>query len=1355
MEIPETADNVLGIVRASTSALGVWSYHLETQTFFFSDALLKMMGLEAETTLNSTLASFLDMVHPRDRLHCRFWFEHEITKSHTSPQSEPPTQTVVRLRQKGGEMIWLLFVLTCQNLDQKAAGVTIPLDFGSRLQSRVNHRDSPTGLLLLDREGRIVEGPSSHLELRNEFPCGCLLFDLVHPSDRPGVQQQWYRLQHSSSNTPGPPDPSSPVTEFSFRSNHSASALRWFSLTLDPAANHSLYLCELRDVTRERTDSIMLKLQRDNAGILSQEISLSEALLRVLEQFCERLGPHIDSGAFYVHDPITEKITRVCDRGFGAPFLKTMEVFHRLSATPELIHASGDNMVVCQGPFRCGWRQNILLSPVARRFQFPADIEESPTRPCPIHRDVLRATSRTCPIDTSTRRCAHATLSQQPCLCLTQCIPCSQEHIQSMYSFVMLSGDGRVMGHVFLGSHSEETLSARSQEMLKSTLRDLARLVSYRLAITALRTNEENLSALFSNLNDMVAIVGENDCITDANSALCSTLHWRLGELVGRPVRVILPRQDFSPTEAVLVTKEGVQIPVTISSNPCTWNQKPVTIYVFRDATEIKLQYDVFRATAESSGDAIKVLDMSPSPLTLDVRINFTFPSHPIPSQLQDRRPLYWNSKLMDLFQVSDSFVRWRRTALLRFVDGQIWEMRTNHFESTLGRAAGFVYTFTNLGDRARAQELEQMHKSLNQMLQSKNEFLGKISHEVRTPLNGISGALQLMLSERDTLPAHIQDMLFLIQTSTSHLTAIVSDLIDFSALELGRLRMHPVTFDIRKSLLGVVQILEPMLVTLHRASGASTPPPKLAVDVASTIPQMVRGDESRLRQVLFNICHNSIKHTAQGSIGIHVELMMRSRQMLTTMTATPVAQSKGTKQQQPFIQPPTPPPPLTRSSLPMASPLPQPFPSKTPLPVGRPRNPAPGPPTGPPAAVASRSFPSAPTTGSLGPPVASAKIARSPASPIATFAYGTPPAITSPLATALPFDGVRRGPHEAHLHLPVEASPPPTQCSDDDLLPPDPILEYGPRSTPRKSTRLTPGGGAAQPPFLPPLSPSPDELRLEPSVVEEAEKGEMMQLRFTIKDSGSGIPPEHLPHIFDLYFCSGSPTAPPELRGSGLGLPIVRQLVRMMGGDVSVRSELGQGTTVTFTLLLESVADEKPQVSAPAPQKSPPPPVPVVSQPTDTTSAPPKPDALGPPKARRKTPYPLRILIVEDNLINRVVITKMLDRLGYQPDDFVCAEDGVAAVAAAAAIRFDLILMDIQMPRMDGLEATRQIIQSLPSGQRRPYIVAMTAGVLAVEKESCFAAGMNGFLAKPFTLAEVKQILCEAHEHKVGQRVT
>ncbi|MEM7051342.1 MAG: ATP-binding protein [Acidobacteriota bacterium] len=337
-------------------------------------------------------------------------------------------------------------------------------------------------------------------------------------------------------------------------------------------------------------------------------------------------------------------------------------------------------------------------------------------------------------------------------------------------------------------------------------------------------------------------------------------------------------------------------------------------------------------------------------------------------------------------------------------------------------------------------------------------------------------------------------------------------------------------------------------------------------------------------------------------------------------------------------------------------------------------------------------------------------------------------------------------------------------------------------------------------------------------------------EVEIRVRDSGIGIPPDRLATLFDS-FSQVDPSTTRRFGGTGLGLAISRRLVNMMGGRIEVESEVGRGSTFTFSVLLTAPREgleegdaqprwsdrrllvlaapdsegrsltrhtetwglshrltdsahqalhwlhgEKPfdillidplgldldldelvreastqaifvlgpapghpQVaSLPRPAK--------VSQLYDALV-----ETLGAPAetAHRKTRslrldqqlaerLPLRILLADDSVINQKVARAILRRMGYEPD---LAIDGVTAVAAALDTPYDLIFMDVQMPEMDGLDATREIRRRLPA-EDQPKIIAMTAGVLPEDRRACYEAGMDAYISKPVHASALQDVL-------------
>ena len=208
---------------------------------------------------------------------------------------------------------------------------------------------------------------------------------------------------------------------------------------------------------------------------------------------------------------------------------------------------------------------------------------------------------------------------------------------------------------------------------------------------------------------------------------------------------------------------------------------------------------------------------------------------------------------------------------------------------------------------------------------------------------------------------------------------------------------------------------------------------------------------------------------------------------------------------------------------------------------------------------------------------------------------------------------------------------------------------------------------------------------------------------RITVSDTGEGIAPGRLEEIFD-EFVQAQIAVSQEHRGTGLGLAIARKLVRRMGGEISVHSHVGVGSEFEVVV---------PLPYCPAPE------VPGLAEGLNLTG--------------------LRVLLAEDNNVNVLVATAILERAGCVVE---VALDGVQATDMAVNGQFDFVLMDLRMPQRQGAEATRMILDSWKDRPHPPKIIAMTANASPEDREACAAAGMVGFISKPFTYEQLVETL-------------
>jgi len=241
-------------------------------------------------------------------------------------------------------------------------------------------------------------------------------------------------------------------------------------------------------------------------------------------------------------------------------------------------------------------------------------------------------------------------------------------------------------------------------------------------------------------------------------------------------------------------------------------------------------------------------------------------------------------------------------------------------------------------------------------------------------------------------------------------------------------------------------------------------------------------------------------------------------------------------------------------------------------------------------------------------------------------------------------------------------------------------------------------------------------DIRVE---AREIERGSQhLVLEFSVRDSGIGIEAEKIPLLFQPFSQVDSSNAR-RFGGAGLGLSIVRKLAEVMGGSAGVESRIGEGSRFWFTIRLPLVPETRLPTTAPTSADG-----------SNTTGSP-----------AVHTVRPAAILVVEDNATNRKVAEALLRKRGHS---VFCADNGAAAIdLLKGGLRVDLILMDCQMPVMDGFAATKQIRHlEAASGQPRHPVIALTAAAFAGDRERCLAAGMDDFLAKPLEVGELDRVL-------------
>ena len=222
-------------------------------------------------------------------------------------------------------------------------------------------------------------------------------------------------------------------------------------------------------------------------------------------------------------------------------------------------------------------------------------------------------------------------------------------------------------------------------------------------------------------------------------------------------------------------------------------------------------------------------------------------------------------------------------------------------------------------------------------------------------------------------------------------------------------------------------------------------------------------------------------------------------------------------------------------------------------------------------------------------------------------------------------------------------------------------------------------------------------------------------RVRFEVKDTGLGMTPEQLSRLFHP-FTQGDASTTRRFGGTGLGLSISQRLVQLMGDTIEVQSTAGLGSTFWFCLALPAAE---------------------------------KPAQRGHDEAAPKAP-PQRILVVEDDQVSRRLAQRLLEREGHS---VAVARNGLEALTRLGEERFDVVLMDLQMPEMDGLEATRRVRAQAGLNARTP-IVALTANASTEDRQACEAAGFSDYLTKPIAPHLLSQMLAHWATWKPGAKV-
>ncbi|MEJ2147904.1 MAG: PAS domain S-box protein [Chloroflexota bacterium] len=851
----------------------------------------------------------------------------------------------------------------------------------------------------------------------------------------------------------------------------------------------------------------------------------------------------------------------------------------------------------------------------------------------------------------------------QPCIIAdTEVDPAWQtitkEDWMKSYACAPITANGKVVGFLNMDSDTPGFFTQAQVEHLKAFADQAAVAIQNAQLHAAAQESEERFRTLFERLPDAVNIIDPLDrTIVDCNEATCSMNGYTREELIGQSID-ILHQEEASQEEqdsfrerlqversftgeALHKHKDGTIFPIQFTTALFNFRGRQMMLGIDRDITESKKMEEAlreserrYRRIVEGASDVV---------YTTDAEGRFVYMNAPA-----TRLTGYSEDELLGMDYLDLVAPKWKRRVqvhYLRQIQGKVQETifelpiiiksgEERWIEQSLtlltdgDQVTGYQGIVRDVTERKQMEDaLAQARDEALEASRLKSEFLANMSHEIRTPLNAVIGMTGLLLDTR--LNAEQQDYVETVRSSGDTLLSLINDILDFSKIEAGKMELENQPFELRTAVEEALDVIAPK---------AADKGLELAYLIEETVPTMIVGDVTRVRQVLVNLLGNAVKFTEEGEI-------------------TVIATGRG---------------------------LPQPGRYEVRFEVK--------------------------DTGIGIPEEARERLFKSFSQVDAstTRRYG---------GTGLGLAISKRLVEMMGGSIWVES-----------------VLGEGSTFQFTIQAAAAPSRGRVRR-----LESLPKMRGKRILIVDDNETNRYILARQLDSWGMRPIAVESGRAALDLI-----------KQGESYDIAILdMQMPEMDGAELAAEIRKRADTTALPLVVLSSLGSRQEDVEGvefaaylTKPVKS--------SRLFDVLTSIFAGDEVNTTSstathfrydAEMATRHPLRILLAEDNLVNQKVALRMLERMGYRAD---VAANGLEAIEAVLRQQYDVVLMDVQMPEMDGLEATRHIRNDTPPAYQ-PHIIALTAHALSGDRERLIAQGMDDYISKPVRAEELVRALEQA----------